>query len=158
MPQVRYALVFSSILLVLSIQLSAQQSQTASKDPQAVSIVSQFLALSGGVTAIAAIGDYTATGNITYYLGADQSIQAGVTVRGKGLSQLRIDSILSSGPRSESTDGVTTIKYEDGLVRRLSSQPPLNPTRLLLPYLQLRPALTSTAFSLSYQGYRQCGW
>ncbi len=144
--------VFASILLVRYLPLSAQQTPSATKDPQAVSILTQALAVAGGVTAITAISDYTAAGNATYYTGVNQSINAGVTVRGKGLGQFRIDSNLPLGTRSESTDGLTTIKYEDGFVKQLHAQAPLNPARLLLPFLQLSPALTSPGFSLSYQG------
>ena len=129
----------------------------APKDPQAVNIVAQALAVAGGVTAIAAINDYTATGNVTYYTGVNGNVSVGMTIRGKGLGQLRIDSNLPSGTRSESTDGLTTIKYESGYVKQLHSHAPLYPARLLLPFLQLKPAMTSPGFSLSYRGVVDVG-
>src|SRR5258708_3969672 len=112
-------------ILLLNVPVWARQAQTpttpspdqtattptpALKDPQAVSVVTQALAAAGGIPAITAITDYTATGNASYFLDAARSTQATVTVRGKGLGQFRIDTNLPSGTRSESTNGFTTIK------------------------------------------------
>jgi len=115
-------------------------------------VVTQALTAVGGVTAITTITDYTATGNVTYYLDVDRAVQGSVTVRAKGLNQLRLDATLPSGLRSESTDGVTSIKAQDGTVRQLHTQPPLDPGRLALPYLQLNSALNSRSRSLFYKG------
>src|SRR5580704_13507088 len=90
--------------------LPPQQTQTATqlsatKDAQAVSEVNQALSVSGGTPAIMAITDFTATGNVTYYSGPDPAVQGTVTIRGRGLGQLRIDTNLPAGTRSESIDG-----------------------------------------------------
>jgi hypothetical protein len=74
-------------------------------------------------------------------------------VRGSGLGNLRIDATLPTGIRSEAiTDGQATIKTEDGGVTPLHLQAPISPSRLVLPYLLLVPALNSSAFSFSYKG------
>jgi hypothetical protein len=122
------------------------------KDTQAVDIVTQALNAAGGNAAITAITDYSATGNVTFYLDLDRSVEGSVTVRGKGLNQFRMDANLPSGVRSEVTDGLTTIKTEDGSVYRLHSQPPLAPARLALPQLQLSTALNGRGLNVSYKG------
>jgi hypothetical protein len=167
----------SSLLLVFSLLLSipvcAQQAQApdtgspavpsqqteldralppVTKDAQAVSVVTQALTAAGGIDAITTISDYLATGSVTYHLDLDHDVHGSVTVRGKGLNQFRLDANLPSGVRSEVTDGLTTIKTEDGQVYRLHSQPPLAPARLALPQLQLRAALRSHGLNLSYKG------
>jgi hypothetical protein len=123
----------------------------ASQDPQAVSVVDQALRVAGGIAAINAVNDYTATGNITYHL--PQDTQGTVTIRGGGLDQLRIDANLASGVRSEATfQGELRLKSEDGTVTRISSQIPLAPPRLVLPYLFLAPVLHSPCYRMYYKG------
>ncbi len=159
-----------SCLLFLSVPMWAQQTQTptnqapsapalqsqtaptlppATKDAQAISVVNQALTTAGGLQAIAAVTDYTGTGNITFGVG---EVQGTVTVRGQGLNRFRMDTTLPSGERSEVTNGATTLKDENGVVTKLHTQPPLGPARLVLPYLQLKAALTSKSLNLLYKG------
>lgn len=154
-------LLFVSVLL-LWFPVKGQQSQPtptlppATKDPQAVTLATQVLAAAGGVTAVTAITDYTATGNITYHWGDD--VQGTVTVRGEGFGPLRIDAYLPSGVRSESIlNGLTTTKAEDGGTLQRHTQSPINPSRLVLPYILLRPALTSPGYNLLYKSAVQVG-
>ena len=126
------------------------------KDPQAVSVVSQALSAAGGNAAIAAIGDYTATGNITYHFDVDRDVQGTVMVRGNGVDQLRIDSNLPSGTRSESTSGITSFKSENGSVQQIHRPSPMAPARLVLPYLELMMGSISTkSLSLLSKGQTQ---
>jgi hypothetical protein len=134
-----------------------QQTQPSStlpsvtKDAQAVDVVTQALVAAGGITAVSAIADYTATGNVTYHMATD--VQGTVTVRGGGLGNLRIDASLPTGMRSEAIlDGQITIKTEDGGITPIQLQAPMSPGRLVLPYLLLAPAVNSPGFSLSYKG------
>jgi hypothetical protein len=144
--------------LVLHPLAWAQQSQvvtpppTATKDPQAIDVVTQTLGTAGGNAAIKAIVDYTANGNVTNYLDVDRELKGTVTVRGRGSNQFRLDSSLSSGVRSEVTDGTTTVKAEDGTVSHPHTQPPMAPARLVVPYLQLIAALTSRTLNLTDKG------
>jgi hypothetical protein len=144
--------------LPLNITAWGQQAQpvpsvpSATKDAQALDLVTQALAAAGGVRAITAIVDYTATGNITYPLVADHDVKGIVTVRGKGLGQFRLDTNLPFGQRSEATDGLTTIKTENGSIHQLDTQAPLAAARLALPYLELKAALTSRGLTLEYKG------
>ena len=143
--------------LLFNISLWGQQTQPgiapppAPKDPQAITIVSQALSVAGGTTAIAVINDYTATGNITYH--SDQGVQGSVTVQGLGLNQYRLDASLPKGVRSWAvTDGRMSQKAEDGSVKPMHSQLPMNLSGLVVPYLELSIALKSPAFGLSNKG------
>jgi hypothetical protein len=157
MHSARFGLLVS--ILLLNVPVWAQQAQTAAtpspaaKDPQAVIIVNQVLGAAGGVAAIKAIADYTASGTITYH--EAQDVQGTVTVRGSGLGNLRIDAALPTGIRSEAIsngDGQVKRKAEDGGVTPLHVQAPMAPGRLVLPYLLLAPAVNSPGLSLSYKG------
>src|SRR5580700_4571351 len=144
-------------LLLLNISVRAQQTQISNtqspvvKDPVAVSLVTQVLAGAGGIPAIMAIADYTATGNVSYHRAHDE--EGTVVVRGSALGDLRIDATLPTGIRSEAiSDGQFSWKTEDGAVRQPFVQVPMNPSRLFLPYLQLAPAVNSVGLSLYYNG------
>jgi len=127
------------------------QSATATKDPQAVQIVTQALVTAGGTSTIDLISDYKATGNVMYHLAEDA--QGKVTIRGKGLDELRIDADLPTGVRSEAISrGMMTMKLEDGTVNSRQMHAPLVPTRFLLPYLLLSPALGSPGYNIWYKG------
>jgi hypothetical protein len=140
---------------------------TMSKDAQAVSILSQTLAISGGAQAVAAVADYKGTGNITYHSDHDQ--QGTVTVSGLlGGSDIRIDASVSSGVRSWAVcQGVTSTRDENGDVISLEPktsvpssdafpyQTPLFPTSIAFPSRQLVAVLSSPAFSIAYNGVTQ---
>lgn len=126
------------------------------KDAQAVTVVTQALTAAGGKSAVSAISDYTATGNITYHLDVDRDAQGTVTIRGNGVDQLRLDANLPSGTRSESTSGITLFKSEDGTVQQIRRQSPMAPARLVLPYLELLMGSISTkSLSLLSKGQVQ---
>jgi hypothetical protein len=122
----------------------------SSQDPQAVSIVNQALSVTGGISAISAIDDYTATGNVTYHMATD--VQGTVTVRGSVLNRLRIDANLPTGMRSEVIGPGFTCKEENGVIWYPQFQVPMSPESLVLPHLLLTPALIAPGFTLRYKG------
>ena len=159
------SLVGALIVLTLYVQTSAQQGP-APKDPQAVSILTQTLAVARGTTAVTPINDYTATGTITYHWNSE--VEGSVTVRGLGLDQIRVDANLPRGVRSWITsNGQTTIKSELGAVWEYPPphpiptsdifpyQPSMFPASLALPHLQLPSVLNDPHVSLSYKGIVQ---
>jgi hypothetical protein len=138
----------------------------AQKDPQALSTLNQALAVAGGASAVGAITDYTATGNITYNW--NPVVQGTVTVLGLGLNQFRIDANLPRGVRSSVVSfGQTTKKTEEGAVSQYPPpypvpssdafpyQPPLLPGGLVFPYEQLVAVVNSPRFNVSYKGVVQ---
>jgi hypothetical protein len=118
------------------------------KDAQAVSVVTQTLIVGGGATAISSIGDYTATGTVTYHLSTD--VQGTITMRALGLGEFRMDANLPAGVRSEAITEDFTSKTEDGTVRH--NQAPMSPSRLVIPNMLLAPALNSAGFNVVYNG------
>lgn len=161
MRSARFALLLYLLLVVVPVwgqqPQPPQQTQPVTttspvtKDLQAVTILNQALSVAGGIPAIMAVSDYTATGSVTYHRA--QLEQGSVTVRGSGLDYLRIDATLPTGVRSEAiSNGQFTMKTEDGIVAPLDGQAPMSPSRLILPYLLLAPALNSPGFSLLYKG------
>jgi hypothetical protein len=155
----RISLVLSLLFCTSSAwaQLAQQATIPAStpKDPQAVSVLNQALAVSGGTTAIEAVTDYTATGNVTYHW-AGKDVQGSVTVNGRGSDQVRVDTNMPGGARSLVTSqGKTSQKAEDGGILQMSIIPPLSPGSLAFPYRLLVDALMSPGLSLSYKGVVQ---
>lgn len=155
-----------SILLLLSLPLSAQQATPQPQDPQAVTILNQALTAGGGLTAIKAIADYTGLGTITYHSNPD--VQGTVTVKGLGNIAFRIDATLPKGVRSSAIDeGISTTKYEDGKLSAATNsqnapssdafpyQTPLFPGSLTFPYRQLATVLGNPSFGVSYKGVVQ---
>lgn len=159
-------------VLLSNIPVWGQQTQPgtapppAPKDPQAVSVLNQALAVAGGAAAIAAITDFTATGNITYNWNPQE--QGSVTVRGLGSDEIRVDASLSGGVRSWAIhDGHTTIRAANGAIVQFPPpypvpssdafpyQTPMFPSSLILPYLQLTYVLNSSSFSIEYKGIVQ---
>src|SRR5258708_4838122 len=99
MRSVRLGVIVCLFLLNVSAFAQTTQQTTISspalKDPQAVSVVNQALALAGGVVAFKTVADYTSTGVVTYHF--PNEVSGPVTVRERGLTQLRVDAQLSAG-------------------------------------------------------------
>ena len=167
---VRFGLLICLFLLALSGRAQQSQQSTtptpAPQDPQAVSVLNQALAVAGGAPLIKTISDYTATGNVTYHWNPEA--QGPVTIRGFGLGQIRIDANLPSGTHSEAIlDGQTTRKTVDGKLWQyppsssvpssdaMIYQPPLFPSGLVIPHMQLAVVLNSPRYSIIYKGIVQ---
>ena len=123
------------------------------KDPQAVTVVSQALSAAGITNALTAISDYTGTGSITdYRVSRDNPVQGTVTVSGQGLQNFRMDTTEPQGQNSEIIAGAWTTKDPSGNTTTIHRLPPLSPARLFMPYLQLGVALTSKNLNLVDKG------
>jgi hypothetical protein len=95
-----FAVAIFSLVSILPASLHAQQGTQAPPVPvreqQAVSVLTQALSAAGGLPAIAAVLDFKATGNVTYYW-AGQDVTGTATIKGRGTTQFRIDSTVSDG-------------------------------------------------------------
>jgi len=131
-----------------------------------VNVLNQALTVAGGMAAIKAVADYTATGNITYHWNPE--VQGSVTVRGLGLGQIRVDANLPRGVHSSViSDGQTSTKAEDGTLSQYPPpypvpssdafpyQPSMFPGSFVFPHAQLVAVLNSPRFSVSYKGIAQ---
>jgi hypothetical protein len=158
--------------LLLNISVWSQQTQQATtptpapKDPQAVSVVNQALAVAGGTPAIRAIQDYTGSGNITY--NSEQDGTGTVMVLGLAGTEFRMDANLPAGARSFAVSGgVISTKDEKGTIwsmmpkNPVSSsdvypfQTPLFPSSIAFPTRQLTAVVNNPIYSLSYKGIAQ---
>ena len=147
----KHVTLFLSLVLTFPVVAQQATSSPIHQDPQAVSVINQALAAAGGATALSAITDYTATGDITFHFAQD--VQGTVTVRGKVLDQIRVDASLPGGVRSEIiSQGDLTLKTEDNAVGQMAGPAPMAPARLILPWLLLVPVINNPSYKISYQG------
>jgi hypothetical protein len=116
MRSARLVLLFVFVVVVVSAaaqQPAAPTIQAPQRDPQALSVLRQTLNAAGGATAIAAMQDFTAKGTITHFW-AGEEVTAPATLRGRGTTQVRLDSNLPAGPRSWAVNHGTSSLYEKG--------------------------------------------
>ena len=161
MRSVQFGLLLSLLILILPVW--AQQTQqsttspTAPKDPQAVSIANQALAVVGGQSAILAVRDYKGSGTVIYH--QNQDVQGSVTISGLGLGEYREDATLPTGVRSFVMGGSkgTATKNENGIITGLNfrHQNPLMKSSVIIPCWQLAAALNDPLFAVSYKGTSQ---
>ena len=151
-------------------QTRAQQGTTVpatTKDPQAVSVLSQALNAAGGIAAIQGVTDYTAIGSITVHTGNGNDVQGSVTIIGGPRNQVRADATFSTGTVSWGVSGgIPVSKLENGTVSKPPSghvassnfrafRTPQFANSLAFPYLQLAKVLSSPLYNLSYKGMVQ---
>jgi hypothetical protein len=146
-----FLFVFVSSLVATAQTASTAPQASAQRDPQAVSILTQALAASGGQSVVAGIQDFTASGNITYNW--DSVAQGTVTVKGRGLHEFRIDATLSDGLHSSVTNLTASFqKNPDGSISPLPSQNLVKPAIATCPLFQVLAALQDTSINLTYGG------
>src|SRR6266571_2780701 len=105
---------------------STSANQSPQRDPQALSILNQVLAASGGAQALSAIQDFTASGNITYFWAGDQ-VQGTVKVKGRSTTDFRVDASLPEGTRSwVAISGKGSLRNLDGSLVAIPSNTALN--------------------------------
>jgi hypothetical protein len=143
-------------LLLMVAPVYCQQSQTpatpAFKDPEAVTVLNKALTASGGVAAFAAITDYTATGTVTYPA-QGPNVTGNITIKGKGLSQFRLDEVLPSGTDSQGiNDGLVKVKSSSGEVLLLPYPAPPTTGATGLPWLQIASLVADPNVVLIYKG------
>ncbi|HKS80570.1 MAG TPA: hypothetical protein VJR23_03620 [Candidatus Acidoferrales bacterium] len=131
----------------------SQTQATATKDPQAISVLNQSLNAIGGLSAIAGIQDYTGSGTITYYW-ADQPVQAPVTIRGMGLEDYRVDASLPEGTRTWAcSDGISGVLITpDGQTQASPFYNLMTEGSRTLPYVRIAAEVMDSSTSIEYVG------
>jgi outer membrane lipoprotein-sorting protein len=125
--------------------------QQAQRDQQALSILSQTLQAAGGVAALSAVQDFTGTGRITYYW--DDEVSGTVTVRGRGLSQFRIDATLPEGVRTViASKDASFVAQPDGTVQPIPRDSAKVLRSMTLPYPVLIAAIQDSWASVEFLG------
>lgn len=150
--RVVWAVFVGSTLLLVCPQLNSRQTSiSVQRDPQAVTILTRALSTAGGSSAVGAVIDFTASGNVTYYW--DTAVQGTVTVKGRGLHEFRVDSTLPDGPHSSITNPSASFqKNPDGTVAPLPSQNLVKPAVVTFPLAQVLTVLQDSSVSLVYNG------
>jgi len=148
-------LALAFFLALLAAQPSAtQQTSTTSvqRDQQALMILTQVLKAAGGQAAVDATQDITASGTITYYW-AGEEVQGTVTVKGRGISQFRLDATLSNGVRSWAVNnGTGTIRETDGTTTPIEYHNTINAGNITFPFAHLAVAMHEASTSILYVG------
>ncbi len=131
----------SVVPFMVSLTLAGAIASTATSDPQAVALLNQSLSAAGGVPALAAIRDFTATGTIIYYWGGQQ-VAGTATVRARGFDQFRLDASIPDGTRSYVVShGVGALKDTSGTVTTIPYFNTVNISLLSFPYLGISARL-----------------
>jgi hypothetical protein len=146
----------SPLLTVLALfAVSAISSAQGTQDPQAIVILNSCVTASGGLTAVNAVQDFSAQGNITYYW-ADQNVQGTATLKALGTSNFRIDAVLQAGTRSWAVAGLTGALVDTNGTR--TTIPSYNAENVGIQSWRLPnivAALGNSAANISYMGVVQ---
>lgn len=144
---------FTLLALSLTSSLAAQQTATTvQRDPQAVAILSQCLNAAGGIQAISAIQDVTATGTITYN-GTDQSPQGSATIKLLGLHRFRLDASLPDGLHSFIVGKDATLqRLPNGSTPPMPGQNAIKPASATFPLFHVLAAVQDALFNVTYGG------
>jgi outer membrane lipoprotein-sorting protein len=141
------------VILLAALSTLAQQSSTAAtKDPQAVAILTQSLNAAGGMSAISAVQDFTETGTISHSW-AGKSVQGSVVIHGKGENQFRIDSKTSDGLLTYVVNGLLGKSIlPNGDKQNLRFFNPGSGGNQSFPCARIATVLSDPATSLTYDG------
>lgn len=141
-------LLIATVGMVLCELVAAQD---VIREPQAVAVVSQALTVAGGLSAINAINDFSAKGDVTYYWA--EQVKGAATVRGRGLHQFRLDASLADGQHSWLINGSTTYrKNPNGSTSPLPSQNSVRVATTTFPLLRLASALQDATTNIRDAG------
>lgn len=120
------------------------------RDPQALALLDQAVNAAGGIAAISAIQDYTATGNVAFQL--DQLSTGSATLTGRG-SDFRLDASLQNGMKSWFILKNQGVKRDvDGTVSGLEYQQVASIETFNFPVIQVANAFTDSSVNVSYLG------
>ena len=122
--------------------------QTAvQRDQQALTLLTQTLAVSGGQNALRTVQDLTETGTVKFNWG--DPVTATVTIKSRGLRQFRADATLPAGQRSTITNASGGLLIEaDGAFRPISKQSASDLGSMTFPYLPLMAAIQDLSVSI----------
>jgi hypothetical protein len=155
-------LAFAASLLLISNSSAGIQQSTSSttsssqvivqRDAQAISVLSNSLASTGGLPSLRSIQDYSATGTITY-LWAGEENTGNLTARGLGTTNYRLDANLPSGDRSwVVASGQGTVKGITGTTSTISYTDALSLSGYSFPFLGMAGLLSDSSTAVKYIG------
>jgi hypothetical protein len=148
------ALSFLAALLLTfpNLQAAQQVAPTPQRDPQALTILNQVLAASGGVSTLTTIQDVTGTGSIVYNW-AGQQVQGTVTLRQMGTTSFRLDAGLPNGTRSWAVSyGAGSVNEVDGTSHPIGFADAVNLGALCFPLAEIYADTQDSSTTLIYVG------
>jgi len=144
---------FCEVGLLLFAPRTAFSQNSVQRDQQALTILTQAITAGGGPQLLDSIHDITETGKITYHGANSKDIDGNVTVKGRGLHQLKIEADLSTGKRTTVVNGYGGSLIEaDGRKEPIYSQSAVDLGSLTIPYLPLIAAMQDPSISIIYEG------
>jgi hypothetical protein len=145
----RWTYSMSLSLLLYGTTLVAQT--TAQRDQQALTVLSQAIAVGGGQDLLTAIQDCIGTGTVTY--STQDQVTGNVTIKGRGSIQFRLDADLSTGRRTTIASGSSGALVDvDGATYPIFTQSAADLENMILPYRPLLTALQDSSVSVFYVG------
>jgi hypothetical protein len=140
------------VLICFAVSVSAQQ-----RDASAIAFLSQAVNAAGGGNAITAVQDFTAQGSITHYWGENPE-RGELTIKSRGSSQFRIDSVLAEGTWSfVANNGDGEQLFPDGTSTPVALQNLLNAGSLTWPIFKVNNALSDQTTTIIDIGVAQFG-
>jgi hypothetical protein len=144
-----------SLVLFVCVGSQAQQAESATptnaKDQASILLINRSLAAMGG-SQPAAIADFVATGDVTYYW-AGKEEKGSATLSGRGIGQFRFDANLAGGTRSWAVNnGTGALRDTNGKITTIPFHNAINLGSLTFPMFRLAELASDTAVTLSYSG------
>jgi hypothetical protein len=146
---------FVFVFLFSAFSIQARQSSmppAPTRDSQALSILGQALNAGGGLQAVTAIQDFTASGNITYFW-ADQPVQGSATVKALGITNFRLDSNMPTGTDSwVASKSAGSEKTTDGKISDLVWTNQVKRLSVTFPLALVASAVNNASVQVTYSG------
>lgn len=121
------------------------------RDQEALTIITQTITAGGGQQVLDSVQDFTETGTVTYNF--TNPVTGSVTVKSRGLHQLKIEADLPTGRRTTIVNGEGgSLKEADGRNWPIYRQNAAGLGSLTLPYLPLIGAEKDASVSIIYGG------
>jgi hypothetical protein len=140
------------IVSLLSVPAVCQSPATPQRDPKALTVVNQVIAVAGGITNVSAVQDINGSGTVTFNW-ADEGVPRTATVKGRGSDQFRLDVSFPDGPRTWAVSkGIGFGKDVDGSITPISYWNAINFGSLTFPVAHLLAALQDSSLTVSYIG------
>jgi hypothetical protein len=142
----------AAFFLFASAAYSQSTSPTVTRDTQAIAVLTQSVNAAGGMSAIAGVQDYTATGSVTYYW-AGEEVPGTVAVKSRGATQFRVDATMTAGVRSWAvSNGAGFLVNTDGTNSSIPATNTLNLGNMTLPVVYLAASLQDANIGIAYVG------
>jgi hypothetical protein len=126
---------------------AALAQNSVQRDQQALAILAQTIAAAGGRYLIASLQDVTETGTATFHL--EQEVTGSVSVKERGLHQIKVDADLPEGRRSTVVNGAGgSLTEPDGQFRPINRQICADLGSLTFPYLPVLEAIDDSSITV----------